>query len=89
MVEENNVENLILHQLRALDAKLDRRFEETGKQVVEAFERVYAELAEVKAEVLRCREDVAGADLASKQVAVRLTLLEKRVQALEEARPDV
>jgi hypothetical protein len=36
MAEENNVENLILHQLRALDAKLDRRFEETGKQVVEA-----------------------------------------------------
>ena len=88
MAEENNVENLILHQLRSLDAKLDRRFEETGKQVVEAFERIYAELAEVKAEVLRCREDVAGADLASKQVAVRLTLLEKRVKALEEARPD-
>jgi hypothetical protein len=89
MTEENNVENLILHQLRALDAKVDRRFDETGKQVVEALERVYAELAEVKAEVLRCREDVAGADLASKQVAVRLTLLEKRVKALEESRPDV
>jgi hypothetical protein len=27
-------------------------------------------------------------DLASKQVAVRLTLLEKRVKALEEARPE-
>jgi hypothetical protein len=37
-------------------------------------------------EVLRCREDVAGADLASKQVAVRLTLLEKRVKAREESR---
>lgn len=86
--EENNVEQLILHQLRTLDAKMDRRFEESGKQVVEAFERVYAELAEVKAEVLRCREDVTGADLASKQVAVRLTLLEKRVKALEEARPE-
>jgi hypothetical protein len=36
MAEENNVQNLILHQLRALDAKLDRRFEETGKQEVEA-----------------------------------------------------
>jgi hypothetical protein len=31
----------------------------------------------------------AGADLASKQVAVRLTLLEKRVKALEESWPDV
>jgi hypothetical protein len=77
-------ENLILHQLRALDAKVDKGFQQT----VEAFERVYAELAEVKAEVLRCREDVAGSDLASKQVAVRLTLLEKRVKALEEARPE-
>ena len=45
----------ILRQLHALDAKLDR-----------ALERVYAELAEIKAEVLRCREDVAGAGLASK-----------------------
>lgn len=88
MAEESNVESLILHQLRALDAKLDRRFDETGKQVVEALERVYEELAEVKAEVLRCRQDVSGADLASKQVAVRLTLLEKRVKALEEARPE-
>ena len=88
MTDENNVEQLILHQLRALDAKLDHRFDETGNQIVEVLERVYAELAEVKAEVLRCREDVAGADLASKQVAVRLTLLEKRVKALEEARPE-
>jgi hypothetical protein len=39
MTEENNVENLILHQLRALDAKMDRRFDEAGKQAVEAFER--------------------------------------------------
>ena len=46
MAEENNVENLILRQLRALDAKVDRRFDETGKQVVDALERVYAELAE-------------------------------------------
>jgi len=84
MTDENNVKQLILHQLRALDAKLDRRFDETGNQIVEALERVYAELAEVKAEVLRCREDVAGADLAS----IRLTLLEKRVKALEEARPE-
>jgi phosphoribosylamine-glycine ligase len=88
MAEENNVEQLILHQLRALDAKVDQRFEAAGRQVVEAFEKVYEQLAEVKAEVLRCREDVAGADLASKQVAVRLTLLEKRVKALEEARPE-
>jgi predicted nucleic acid-binding Zn-ribbon protein len=88
VADENNVENLILHQLRAIDAKMDRRFDETGKQIVEAFEKVYAEIAEVKAEVLRCREDVAGADLSSKQVAVRLTLLEKRVKNLEEARPD-
>jgi hypothetical protein len=43
MAEENNVETLNLHQLRALDAKVDRRFDETGKQIVEAFERVYAE----------------------------------------------
>jgi DNA-directed RNA polymerase specialized sigma subunit len=58
MVEENNVENLILHQLRLLDAKVDRRFDETGRQVTEALERVYAELAEVKEEILRCRRDV-------------------------------
>ena len=46
MTDENNVELLILHQLRALDARLDRRFDETGKEVAEALERVYAELAD-------------------------------------------
>ena len=46
MTDENNVEQLILQQLRALDAKLDRRFDETGKEVAEALERVYAELAD-------------------------------------------
>ena len=80
---DENVESLILHQLRAIDAKVEKM----AVQMVEAFERVYVEVADVKAEVLRCREDVAGADLASKQVAVRLTLLEKRVKQLEEARP--
>ena len=76
-------ENLTLALLRELRAEMKHGFQQT----VEAFERVYSEIAEVKAEVLRCREDVAGADLASKQVAVRLTLLERRVKELEEARP--
>lgn len=80
----DEVENLILHQLRALDAKMDKGFQQT----VEAFEKVYEQIAEVKGEVMKCRADVAGADLTSKQVGVRLTLLEKRVAALEEARPE-
>ena len=74
-------EDLTLRILQELRAETKRGFQQT----VEAFEKVYSEIAEVKAEVLRCREDVAGADLASKQVAVRLTLLEKRVKELEEA----
>jgi hypothetical protein len=73
-------ESHTLALLREMRAETQKSFQQT----VEAFERVYAELAEVKAEILRCREDVAGADLASKQVAVRLTLLEQRVKALEE-----
>jgi len=81
--EPKNVENLILHQLRGLDAKIDKM----AQQTVESFEKVYEQIAEVKEEVLACRKDVAGADLASKQVAIRLTLLEKRVKELEEARP--
>ena len=68
-------ENLVLTLLRELRSEMR-----------EGFEDLHARLAEVKEEVLACRKDVAGADLASKQVAVRLTLLEKRVKELEEAR---
>lgn len=72
----NEQENLTLKLLREMRAENQERHEQ-----------VLTALSEVAAEVLRARQDVAGADLASKQVAVRLTLLEKRVKALEEARP--
>ena len=80
---DENVESLILHQLRALDAKVEKM----AVQMVEAFERVYVEVADVKTEVMKCRADVAASNQSSKEVAVRLTLLEKRVAQLEEARP--
>jgi hypothetical protein len=52
------------------------------------FERVDEQIAEVKSEVIRCRKEVVDADWVAKGVAVRLTSLEKRVAALEEARPE-
>ena len=71
----------LLREIRADIAKV-------REEMREGFERTDEQIADVKAEVMKCRADVAGADLASKQVAVRLTLLEKRVKDLEEARPD-
>lgn len=76
-------ENHTLALLREIRAGQDRM----AQQITEAFERVYVEIAEVKGEVVKCRADVAGANHSSKEAAVRLTLLEKRVKALEE-RPE-
>ena len=61
---------------------------DAGRHAEGLFERVYVEIAEVKAEVVKCRADVAAADLIGKEVSVRLTQLEKRIKALEEARPE-
>jgi hypothetical protein len=58
------------------------------EEMREGFERVDERIAEVKSEVIKCRKDVADADWVAKGVAVRLTNLEKRVKALEEARPE-
>jgi hypothetical protein len=77
-------ENLTLRLLQDLRADIAKGFQD----VKEEFERVYVEIADVKAEVIKCRLDVAGANHSSKEAAVRLTLLEKRVKALEEARPE-
>jgi hypothetical protein len=79
--EPENHTLVLLREIRTDIAKV-------REEVREGFERTDEQIADVKAEVMKCRADVAGADLASKQVAIRLTLLEKRVKDLEESRPD-
>ena len=77
-------ENLTLALLRDIRGDVAKVREEMR----EGFERVDERLAEVKSEVIKCRKEVADADWVAKGVAVRLTNLEKRVKALEEARPE-
>ena len=81
-------ENLTLALLREMRAAMDKGFAELRTEMRESFERVDERLAEVKSEVIKCRKEVADADWVAKGVAVRLTNLEKRVKALEEARPE-
>ena len=49
----------------------------------ERFEKVEAEAAAAKAEILKLRVEVAEGTTAVKDVAVRLTLIEKRLNAME------
>ncbi len=77
-------ENLTLVLLREIRAELT----EVREEMREGFERVDEHIAEVKSEVIKCRVAVADADWVAKGVAVRLTNLEKRVKALEEAQPE-
>ena len=49
----------------------------------ERFEKVDAEAAATKAEILKLRVEVAEGTTAVKDVAVRLTLIEKRLNAME------
>ena len=49
----------------------------------ERFEKVDAEAAATKAEILKLRVEVAEGTTAVKDVAVRLTLIEKRLSAME------
>jgi len=93
-------ENLTLKLLREMRAENRERHEklearlakiEDGlasvktdtSQIAAEVARLGVQAEDIKAEVLACRADVAGAD------RVRLTNLEKRVKALEEARPEV
>ncbi len=49
----------------------------------ERLEKVDAEAAATKAEILKLRVEVAEGTTAVKDVAVRLTLIEKRLNAME------
>jgi hypothetical protein len=87
-------ENLILHQLRALDAKMDRRFD-----------KLEGELAAVRGELKSFREDVAATDSENAKILetithdiadlktifvdlqARVVRDEKRIKALEKPRP--
>ena len=92
--EEKNVDQLILHQLRALDAKMDKGFAD-----------LKSEIAGVRGELQAFREDVATADAENAKiletithdiadlktifvdVQARVVRNEKRVQKLEK-RPE-
>ena len=77
MTEPENQTLVLLRQIRGdIDA--------IREDMRQRFERNDEQHADTKAEVVKCRADVTGADLTSKQVGVRLTLLEKRVAALED-----
>ena len=88
--EENNVENLILRQLRALDAKMDKGFQ----QVTEAFETAYLRMAELNAKIAGLQKEVADQNQLTREVVLRLTAHDKRladhggrIEAMEE-RPE-
>ena len=53
------------------------------REIHERFEKVNAEAAATKAEILKLRVEVAEGTTAVKDVAVRLTLIEKRLNAME------
>ena len=53
------------------------------REMRERFEKVDAEAAATKAEILKLRVEVAEGTTAVKDVAVRLTLIEKRLNAME------
>ena len=53
------------------------------REMRERFEKVEAEAAAAKAEILKLRVEVAEGTTAVKDVAVRLTLIEKRLNAME------
>jgi predicted phage gp36 major capsid-like protein len=77
MVDEP--ENHTLALLREIRAEMRERFEEMR----ERFEKVDADAAATKGEVLKLRADVAEGTAVVKDVAVRLTLIEKRLNAME------
>ena len=56
---------------------------EMRTEMRERFEKVDAEAAATKAEILKLRVEVAEGTTAVKDVAVRLTLIEKRLNAME------
>ena len=56
---------------------------EMRAEMRERFEKVNAETAATKAEILKLRVEVAEGSTAVKDVAVRLTLIEKRLNAME------
>jgi hypothetical protein len=66
-------ENHTLALLREMRAEMQRGFQ----QVTEAFEKVYLDIAEVKAEVLKCRADVTGGLWLDVEEAVRTAVREE------------
>ena len=61
----------------------DELEDQTLREMRERFEKVAAETATTKAEILKLRVEVAEGTTAVKDVAVRLTLIEKRLNAME------
>ena len=53
------------------------------REMRERFEKVNAEAAATKAEILKLRVEVSEGTTALKDVAVRVTLIEERLNAME------
>ena len=76
-------ENHTLALLREIRADFSARFDGLTAEMRERFEKVDADSAATKAEILKLRVEVAEGTTAVKDVAVRLTLIEKRLKDLE------
>ena len=79
MVDET--ENLTLKLLQGVRADIAA----LSRGIDERFEKLGAEIARVQADVSRMQADVSETKAISREIAVRLTLLEKRISAVEPA----